>query len=60
MGLSKDFRESLNLASRGVFLHFSASEARSILNNICKNTPYTSIYYELPEEEKELSLKQEE
>jgi hypothetical protein len=54
MGLSKDFRESLNLASRGAFLHLSASEARSILNKICKKTPYTSIYYELPEEEKEL------
>jgi hypothetical protein len=60
MGLSKDSRESLDLASRGAFLHFSASEARSMLNKISEKTPCTSIHYELPEEEKESSPEQEE
>jgi hypothetical protein len=44
MGLSKDFRDSLDLASRGAFL-----------NKINEKTPYTSIHYKLPEEEKESS-----
>ena len=60
MGLSKDSRESLNAASRGAFLHLSASEARAMLDRISGKTPYTSIHYELLEEEKDSSLKQEE
>ena len=60
MGLSKDSRESLNAASRGAFLHLSASEARAMLDRISGKTPCTSIHYELLEEEKESSLKQEE
>jgi hypothetical protein len=60
IGLSKDSRESLDLASRGAFLHLSASEVRYVLNKICKKTPCTSIHYELPEEEKESSPEQEE
>ena len=59
MGLSKDSRESIDAASRGVFLHFSASEARAMLDRISGKTPYTSINYELLKEEKESSLKQE-
>jgi hypothetical protein len=55
MGLSMDSRESLDLASREAFLHLSTSEARSMLNKISEKTPYTSIHYELPEEEKESS-----
>ena len=34
MGLSKDSRESLDTASRGAFLHLSASEARFMLNRM--------------------------
>ena len=34
MGLSKDSMESLDAASRGAFLHLSASEARSMLDKI--------------------------
>jgi hypothetical protein len=59
-GLSKDSRESLNLASSGAFLHLSVSEARSMLNKISEKTPWTSFYYELPEKEKESSPEQEE
>jgi hypothetical protein len=60
MGLSKDSRESLDLASRGAFLHLSASEARSMLNNISEKSHCTSIHYEFPEKEKESSPEQEE
>jgi hypothetical protein len=56
MGLSKDSMESLDLVSRGAFLHLSASEARSMLNEISEKTPCTSIHYELREKEKESSL----
>ena len=38
----------------------SASEARAMLDRISGKTPYTSIQYELLEEEKESSPKQEE
>jgi hypothetical protein len=34
MGLSKNSRKSLDLASRGAFLHLFASEARPMLNKI--------------------------
>ena len=60
MGLSKDSRESLDAASRGAFLHLSTSEARAMLDRISGKTPCTSIHYELLEEEKESSPKQEE
>ena len=60
MGLSKDSRESLDAASRGAFLHLSASEARSMLNRISGITPCTSIHNELLVEEKESSPDQEE
>ena len=60
MGLSKDSMESLNAASRGAFLHLSASEARSMLDRVSGNTPCTSIHNELPKEEKESSPEQEE
>ena len=60
MGLSKDSMESLNAASRGAFLHLSASEARSILDRISGKIPYTSIHNEFPEKEKKSSPDQEE
>ena len=60
MGLSKDSMESLNAASRGAFLHLSTSEAMAMLDRISGKTPCTSIHYELLEEEKESSPKQEE
>ena len=60
MGLSKDSAQFLDLASRGAFLHLSASEARSMLDRISGRTPYTSIPNKLSEEEKESSPKQEE
>ena len=52
--------ESLDAASRGVFLHLSASEARAMFDRISGKTPCTSIHYELLEEEKESSPDQEE
>ena len=60
MGLSKDSMESLDVASRGAFLHLSAREARSMLNRISGITPYTSIHNELLEKENESPPKQEE
>ena len=60
MGRSKDSRESLDAASRGAFLHLSASEARSMLNRISGITPCTSIHNELLEKESESPPKQEE
>ena len=39
---------------------FSTSEARAMLDKISGKTPCTSIHNELPEEEKESSLEQEE
>ena len=49
MGLNKDSMESLDAASRGAFLHLSASKARTILDKIIRRIPYTSIHDELPE-----------
>jgi hypothetical protein len=60
MGLSKDSRKSLNAASRGAFLHLSASEARAMLFRTSEKTPCTSIHNELLEKERESSSKQEE
>ena len=60
MGLSKDSAQFLDLASRGAFLHLSASEARSMLNRISGITPCTSIHNELLEKEIESPPKQEE
>ena len=50
----------LDMASRGAFLHSSASKARTILNKIIGCIPYTSIHDELSEEEKKSSPEQEE
>ena len=52
--------EPLDAASRGAFLHLSASEARSMLDKISEKTPCTSNHNKLLEEEKESSPKQEE
>ena len=59
MGLSKDTRESLDVASRGAFLHLSTSEARAMLDRISGKTPCTSIHNELLEKEKKSSPDQE-
>ena len=60
MGLCKDSAQTLDLASRGAFLHLSASEARSMFNRISGITPFTSIHNELLEKENESPPKQEE
>ena len=52
--------EFLNVASRGAFLHLSASEARSMLDRISGKTSCTSIHNELPEEKNESPPEQEE
>ena len=39
MGLSKDSTQSLDAASRGAFLHLSASEARSMLDKLVEKLP---------------------
>ena len=59
MGLSKHSMQSLDIASKGAFLCFSVSEARTILDKIIEKTPCTSIHDELVKEEKESSPKQE-
>ena len=60
MGLSKDSAQSLDLASRGAFLHLSTSGARAILDRISEKTLCTSIHNELPEKEKKSPSDQEE
>jgi hypothetical protein len=60
MGLSKDSMESLDAASRGVFLHLTTSEARAMLDRISGKTFYTSIHNELPKKEKKSFPNQEE
>jgi len=60
MGLNKASKNFLDVASRGAFLHLSASKARTILHKIIGHIPYTSIHDELPEEEKKSSPEQEE
>ena len=50
----------LDAASRGAFLHLSASEARFMLDKISGKTPCTSNHNKLLEEEKESSPEQEE
>ena len=60
MGLSKDFAQSLDQASRGAFLCLSVSEARTILDRIIRKTRYTSNHDQLPKDEKESSPEQEE
>jgi hypothetical protein len=60
MGLSKDSMKSLDAASRGAFLHLSASKARTILDKIIGKILCTSIHDELPEEENKSSSDQEE
>ena len=57
IGLSEDSTQTLDQASRGAFLHLFVSEARYMPDRISEKTPYTSIHNELPEEEKESSLK---
>ena len=52
--------QSLDQASRGAFLHLSASKARAMLDKISGKTPCASIYNELPEKGKKLSPDQEE
>jgi hypothetical protein len=58
MGVSKDSMKSLDAASRGAFLHLSASEVRSMLDRISEKIPCTSIH-KLPEKEKESSPEHE-
>ena len=58
MGLTKDSREPLNVASGEAFLHLSTSDARAMLNRISEITHCTSIHNELSEEERESSLEQ--
>ena len=60
MGLSKDSRESLDLATRGAFLCLSIHEPRTILDKIIGKTACTRIHDELPEKEKKSSPNQEE
>ena len=49
----------LDAASRGAFLHLSASKARTILDKIIEKIPCTCIHDELPKE-KQSSPDQEE
>ena len=60
MGLSNDSMESLDVASKGAFLHLYASEARSMLDKVSEKTTCTSNHNKLHKEEKESSPEQEE
>jgi hypothetical protein len=59
-GLNKDAALHLDIASGGSFSHKIVSEGKAILEKILENTPYTGIFYELPEEEVEPSPEQQE
>jgi hypothetical protein len=54
LGLAKDSKESLNLASRGAFLHLPIIEARPMLDKVVQS------YSECSEEGKESPPEQEE
>jgi hypothetical protein len=58
IGLSEESRVSLDVASRGAFLHLSISKARSMLKKISETTPFTSSHNKLPEKENKSSPKQ--
>ena len=53
-GLNKEAALHLDIASGGSFTHKLTDEGRAILERILENTPYTSIYDEFPELEKEV------
>jgi len=53
-GLNKEAALHLDIASGGSFAHKLIDEGRAILERILENTPYTGIYDEFPEEEKEV------
>jgi hypothetical protein len=52
-GLRTTSATFLDKASRGSFLHKTVSEAKAILDGILKNTEYTGVYEDLPEELRE-------
>ena len=53
-GLNKETALHLDIASGGSFTHKLTDEWRAILERILENTPYTGIYDEFPEEEKQV------
>jgi len=53
-GLNKEDALHHDIASGGSFTHNLTDEGRAILERILENTPYTGIYDEFPEEEKEV------
>jgi hypothetical protein len=53
-GLSKEAALHLDIASGGSFSHKLISEGKAILEKILENTPYTSVFDEFPNEEKEI------
>jgi hypothetical protein len=56
-GLSKDSRESLDISSRGSFLHLLASEARvTIKKTISGAASWTKFHFKPPRKKKEFSL----
>jgi hypothetical protein len=59
MCLSGETAQFLDMASRGAFLHCSASEGRKILRKILENTRYTSVRDDGPEGVVEKTLEEE-
>jgi hypothetical protein len=52
MSLNREAALHLDIALGGSFSHKIVSEGKDILEKILKNTPYTGIFDEFPEEEK--------
>jgi hypothetical protein len=52
--LNKEAAIHLDTTSGGSFSHDTINEGKAILEKILENTPYTSIFDEFPEEEKEI------
>jgi hypothetical protein len=53
MGLDDESAKFLDTSSGGSFSHFTLSEGKEILGKILENTPYTGVFDEFPDEEKE-------
>jgi hypothetical protein len=54
LGLNKEAALHLDTTSGGSFSHETINKGKVILEKILKNTPYTSIFDEFPEEQKEI------
>jgi len=59
LGLDKEAALHLDTALGGSFSHKTINKGQAILERILQNTPYTRIFYEFPEDEKEVQPRPE-